>query len=142
MQVDKLQHSSIQPWSAGVLFPFVIVQTETYDNRGVLIRTAHRAINGPRGESSPKFATYRKAAEWARAVLDGGKINAQATTFVMGAEFDVIPERDPMSISEIGARTREHVELPPKKAEWVRNATRAEVFERYPCPTYRNGRAV
>ena len=140
MQVDKLQHSSIQPWSAGKLFPFVIIQTETYDSRGVLIRTAHRAINGPRGESSPKFATYRKAAEFARAILDGGRTNVQPTAFVVGEDMD--SKYEEAMWKDYPQMPREHVELSAVEAAWVRNATRAEVFERYPCPTYRNGRAV
>lgn len=57
-RTDAIGHSSVQPWSAGDIFPFVIVRTEVYWSDHRLMKATWQAINGPGGAETSVFCSY------------------------------------------------------------------------------------
>jgi len=68
--VDPLGHSSVQPWSAGELFPGTITRVERYaEPRGdepLAFRLIVECECAEYKGRSALFATYREAANWIR----------------------------------------------------------------------------
>ena len=74
---DKLGHSSIQPWSAGEIFPAVIVRVERYPAGETAATTENFSTSWELrvGAYREEYATYEDAREVARFSCQNGRIN-------------------------------------------------------------------
>lgn len=66
-KTDAVGHGSVQPWSAGPIFPFVIVRTEHHGSHG--FNTTWRAINGPGGYETSEFIDRDALVRTIKAIL-------------------------------------------------------------------------
>lgn len=77
-KVDPIGHSSIQPWSAGPLFPAVIARTEYYGAHGQGRDNPAVSYRLQIGTFTEVYATREDAEAVARFACQGGKINPEA----------------------------------------------------------------
>lgn len=155
-RVDTLGHSSVQPWSAGDIFPFVIVRTE-HHFRGYYY-TSWQAINGPDGATLHPTPSYDETREAARAhlaylaarsgyraahpeIVDAWRVQAPAGPVLadglVPAEMGVMcggdadataADLNSTRIEAIPRLAREYVDLTPEARSRMMEKSRAELF--------------
>lgn len=138
-RVDTLGHSSVQPWSAGDIFPFVIVRTEGPAH----FSTTWQAINGPGGAETATFYSYdacrqaaidhlvlvpRRVQSPAGPVLADGLVPAEMGVMCGGDADATAIAANETRIEAIPRLAREYVDLTPEARSRKMEKSRAELF--------------